>query len=101
MPSSRPSAPRASGEAGFSLPELLVAMVITTSISGAIFGLMTSGQGQFRREPALVDRQDNIRIAMDMIAQDESPVGFDPFPRRVSRVVEPIILRIILCELFG
>ena len=40
----------AQGEAGFSMVELLVAMVITLMISGAIFGLLTGGQNAFRRE---------------------------------------------------
>jgi prepilin-type N-terminal cleavage/methylation domain-containing protein len=62
-------------DAGFSLVELLVAMVITLIISGAIYGLMTSGQGAFRREPALTDRQDNIRIAMSLIWRDVWSAG--------------------------
>src|SRR4051812_9189007 len=62
-------------EAGFSLAELLVAMVITLMISGSIFGLMTSGQSRFQREPELVDRQDNIRMAMDILEQDINGAG--------------------------
>jgi len=59
-----------SGQHGFSLVEMLVAMVITVIISGAIYGLLTSGQTAFRREPEMADRQQNIRIAMDLIAKD-------------------------------
>lgn len=60
---------------GFSLVELLVAMVITLIVSGAIYGLLSSGQSAFRREPALVDRQQNIRIGMDLIARDVQNAG--------------------------
>ncbi len=61
---------RRSGSAGFSLAELLVAMVVTMIVSGAIFGLLSGGQSAFRREPELIERQQNIRVAMDLIAAD-------------------------------
>lgn len=55
---------------GFSLLELMVAMVVTLVITGAMYGLIASGQGAFRREPALIERQQQIRIAMDRIQED-------------------------------
>jgi prepilin-type N-terminal cleavage/methylation domain-containing protein len=66
--------PRAS-ESGFSLIELLTAMVITLIVSGAIFGLMTAGQNAFRREPELAERQQSIRLAMDLITRDIANAG--------------------------
>jgi type II secretory pathway pseudopilin PulG len=60
---------------GFSLVELLVAMLVTMVVSGAVFGLMTVGQGTFYREPALTERQQNIRVAMDMIQRDIAHAG--------------------------
>jgi type IV pilus assembly protein PilW len=62
-------------EAGFSLVEVLVAMTITLIISGAIYGLLASGQGAFRREPELTDRQQNARIALNLIMRDISNAG--------------------------
>jgi prepilin-type N-terminal cleavage/methylation domain-containing protein len=55
---------------GFSMIELMVAMVVTLVVSGAIFGLLTAGGNAFRREPEVADRQQNIRIAMDSIMRD-------------------------------
>lgn len=55
---------------GFSLLELMVAMVVTLVITGAMYGLIASGQGAFRREPELIDRQQQIRIAMSRIEED-------------------------------
>jgi prepilin-type N-terminal cleavage/methylation domain-containing protein len=68
-------------QAGFSLVELLVAMLITLIVSGAIYGLMAGGQNAFRREPALVERQQNIRIALDLITRDlqNAGAGVTPF----------------------
>ncbi len=62
-------------QAGFSMVELMVALTITLIISGAVYQLMSSGQSAFRREPALADRQQNIRAAMDIISQDVYKAG--------------------------
>jgi len=62
-------------ETGFSLIELMVAMVITLIITGAIYGLIASGQGAFRREPALVERQQNIRLGLDLVTRDLDTAG--------------------------
>jgi len=66
---------RTRSEAGFSLVEVLVAMTITLIISGAIYGLLSSGQGAFRREPELTDRQQNARIALNLIMRDIANAG--------------------------
>lgn len=62
-------------ESGFSLAELLVAVLITLLVTGAVFGLMSGGSGAFRREPALTDRQQNIRLAMELLAGDVALAG--------------------------
>jgi prepilin-type N-terminal cleavage/methylation domain-containing protein len=62
-------------ERGFSLVELLIAMTVTLIITGAVYGLLAGGQNAFRREPELTDRQQNIRVAMDLIMRDISSAG--------------------------
>jgi prepilin-type N-terminal cleavage/methylation domain-containing protein len=62
-------------ESGFSLVELMMAVVITLVITGAVYGLMASGQNAFRREPELAERQQNIRMAMDVIMKDVANAG--------------------------
>ena len=62
-------------EGGFSLIELMVAMTITLVISGAVYGLMAGGQTAFRREPELADRQQNVRVGMDLIMRDIANAG--------------------------
>jgi prepilin-type N-terminal cleavage/methylation domain-containing protein len=68
-------------QAGFSLIELMVAMVATMVIAGAVFKLMTAGNSAFQREPSMSDRQQNIRMAMDIISQDlfQAGSGFPMF----------------------
>jgi type II secretory pathway pseudopilin PulG len=60
---------------GFSLVELTIAMLVTLIVSGAIFGLLAGGKTAFRREPELSDRQQNIRVAMDLIQKDIGNAG--------------------------
>lgn len=74
-------------QSGFSLIELLVAMLITLIVSGAIYGLLAQGQNAFRREPALADRQQQIRVAMDMIQKDVATAGMlvPPFMQVFTR----------------
>jgi prepilin-type N-terminal cleavage/methylation domain-containing protein len=62
-------------QSGFSLIELMVAMVVTLIVTGAIYGLVAGGQTAFRREPELTDRQQNTRIAMAMIEADIQSAG--------------------------
>lgn len=76
----------ARNEAGFSLTELLVAMLVTMIVSGAVFTLLNAGQGAFRRQPELTERQQNIRLAMDLIQRDieTAGAGMDPFEQAFS-----------------
>jgi prepilin-type N-terminal cleavage/methylation domain-containing protein len=62
-------------QAGFSLIELLIAMVLTLITCGAIFGLMTASQGTFRREPRISEQQQNLRAGMDLLVRDISNAG--------------------------
>jgi hypothetical protein len=50
-------------------------MVITLIVTGAIFGLLSSGQSAFKVQPERTDRQQNIRTAMDLIIRDASSAG--------------------------
>lgn len=61
--------------AGFSLIELLVAMVITLIIVGSVVGLLTSGQSAFSTQPERTDRQQNLRVAMESIMRDVASGG--------------------------
>jgi prepilin-type N-terminal cleavage/methylation domain-containing protein len=82
----RQNDPARGRDRGFSLVELMIAMVVTLVIAGAIYGLLTGGQNAFRREPELSDRQQNARIAMAMINQDVARAGLNlpPFVQTFS-----------------
>jgi type II secretory pathway pseudopilin PulG len=78
---------QADGEGGFSLIELLIAIVCTLFVGGAVMAMLVAGNSAFRREPALSDRQQNIRVAMDLIQRDLSSAGseMDPFVQAFMR----------------
>lgn len=73
-------------ESGFSLIELMIAMVVTLIVSGAIITLMTSGGNTFKVEPERTDRQQNIRVAMSLIQRDIANAGMllHPFQQALS-----------------
>lgn len=62
-------------EAGFSLLEMIVAVAVTLVVTGAVYGLIAGGNNAFRREPELTERQQNVRMAMDLIIRDVSTTG--------------------------
>ncbi len=62
-------------DSGYSMIELMIAMTVTLIISGAIYGLLAAGGTAFRREPEMADRQQNIRVAMDVISRDVFSAG--------------------------
>jgi Tfp pilus assembly protein PilW len=76
-----------SDASGFSLVELTIALTVTLIITGAIYGLLAGGQSAFRREPELTDRQQNIRVAMDLIMRDiaNAGSGLPPFVQVFTR----------------
>lgn len=64
-----------SRQQGFSLMELLVALVVTMMIAGGIFGLLYDSNRTFGREPAVSEQQQNARIAMSLIESDVLSAG--------------------------
>ena len=66
---------RCSSQGGFSLVELLVALVVTLIIAGGIYGLLYDSNRTFGREPALSEQQQNARIALSMIESDLISAG--------------------------
>jgi hypothetical protein len=69
------------------LVELMIAMTVTLVVTGAVYGVMAGSNNAFRREPELTDRQQNARIAMDMIQMDIATAGVNmgPFFQSFSR----------------
>ncbi|MBI4482379.1 MAG: prepilin-type N-terminal cleavage/methylation domain-containing protein [Acidobacteria bacterium] len=67
-----------SGERGFSLIELLVATLVLTVISGAMFTLLTKDQETFVAENDFVEATQNARLTMDMVSSVVRQAGNNP-----------------------
>jgi hypothetical protein len=63
-------------DTGFTFVEVMVAMLITVAVMGAVFGLLIRGQSSFRREPEVADVNQNARSGLDMIARDLTMAGY-------------------------
>ncbi|MCI0487884.1 MAG: hypothetical protein L0229_14930 [Blastocatellia bacterium] len=74
---------KADNESGFSLLELMMAALLTVGLMGAIFALANRNQQVFVTEFGVVDMNQNMRTAMDMITRDIQSAGMG-LPRGVS-----------------
>ncbi len=61
---------------GFSLIEVLVALLVSMVVMSAVFMLLAKGQESFQREPEVVDVTANARAALDRISRELTIAGF-------------------------
>ena len=70
---------RLSGQAGYSLTELLVSTAIMMVVTGSIFGLLNPAQGTSQAQPEVADMQQRARIAADTIFKEMMMSGAGPY----------------------
>jgi len=70
------AAARPSGEAGFTLLELLIAMALSLVVLGAAFSAFTYQDKAYRNQGQVTEMQQNLRAAADLIAQDLRMAGY-------------------------
>jgi prepilin-type N-terminal cleavage/methylation domain-containing protein len=63
-------------EQGFSLVEVLVAMLITGIVMAAVFLLLQRGQNTFNREPEVAEMNQSARAGLDRIGRDLAQAGY-------------------------
>ena len=66
------------GKRGFSLNELLVAMVIMSVVSSAIYGVFSISSRSYTTQSVTADVQQSVRSAMELMLQDIRVAGLDP-----------------------
>jgi type IV pilus assembly protein PilW len=66
------------GKRGFSLNELLVALVIMSVVSSAIYGVFLVSGRSYTTQSVTADVQQSVRSAMEVILQDIRAAGLDP-----------------------
>lgn len=57
-------------ERGFTLVEVMIALLLTVSVMASVFGLLQRGQESFRREPEISDMNHNTRSGVENISRD-------------------------------
>ena len=67
-----------SGFRGFSLVELLIAMVVGIAVLGAMYGVFISQNKTFNNQEEIVAMQQSVRAGMDMIVREVRLAGYDP-----------------------
>ncbi|TDI39185.1 MAG: hypothetical protein E2P02_19160 [Acidobacteria bacterium] len=68
--------PALSGTHGFTLFEVVVALAVTTTMIGSVFGLMAGGQTTFRRETQVADMQMSTRAGLQLLSHDLAMAGY-------------------------
>ena len=66
------------GKRGFSLIELLVALVIMSVVSLAIYGVFSVSSRIYTTQGVTADVQQSVRAAMEVMLQDIRTAGLDP-----------------------
>lgn len=73
---------------GFTLVELLVAMVIATIVLAAIYGSYLVQQNHYLAQSQVTEMQQNIRAAMDLISRDIRMAGYDSTGKAGAKFVK-------------
>lgn len=68
------------GISGFSLIELLIAMAVGLIIIGATYSVFIIQNKQINNQDKIVEMQQNVRAAMDMMSREVRMAGYDPKP---------------------
>jgi type IV pilus assembly protein PilW len=64
---------------GFTIVELLIAMAITGIVSAAIYTAFQSQQQSYLSQDQIVEMQQNLRAAMDIMVREIRMAGYDPY----------------------
>ncbi len=67
---------RAAEQAGFTLFELMVGMAVSVTVVAAAFTILTTTSNSLRANEQIVDTQQNVRMAMELLVRDFKLAGF-------------------------
>ncbi len=73
-----PANRRPGGEKGFTILELMIALVLTFIVTAGLYRAYVSFQVTFDSQNQLVELQQNLRIGMNRLVSDIKMAGYDP-----------------------
>jgi type IV pilus assembly protein PilW len=82
---------RPTEQAGFTLIELMVGMAVSVVVVAAAFTILTTTSKSLRANEQIVDTQQNIRMAMEMLTRDFKLAGFGKPAAAVGNCTEGIV----------
>jgi len=71
---------------GFSLIELVVAMAVTGVVVGAVYSVYHAQQRSYNTQQEIVEMQQNIRAAMQLMEREIRMAGYTPFEESGSGI---------------
>jgi prepilin-type N-terminal cleavage/methylation domain-containing protein len=69
---------------GFTMIELIVALVLTTMVAGVAYQLLANNQRVSRGQASTVGMQDNVRSGLLIVANELREIGYDSVPPTAS-----------------
>lgn len=73
-----PANKRPTKEKGFTIVELMIALVLTFIVTAGLYRTYVSFQVTFNSQDQLVEMQQNLRIGMNRLVSDMKMAGYDP-----------------------
>jgi len=77
------------GASGFTLVELLVALMVMGLVLTATFAFLQQGQQEYLLGVARLEAQQNTRVALERMAQEIRTAGFDPTGAAFPAILNP------------
>ena len=71
-------------QAGFTLVEMMVVIVITGMISTAMYQMLQAGQATYEQNKTMVDMQQNARVGLQSLSDDLRLVSYGKDPTQPS-----------------
>lgn len=78
-----------SSESGFSLPEVLIVVLLLSIVTGAIFGLINQSQARYIREVRLMDSFGQARTALEQMVHEIHKAGYPALNLYASSATAP------------
>lgn len=76
-----------SRERGFTLTELLIAMLIASLLLGSMYSVYTSHYSTFKKQEQIAEAQQNARGALQLMSRDIIMAGYSTIPNKNEGII--------------
>lgn len=82
---------RSTGQAGFTLIELMIGMAVAVIVMAAAFTILTTTSKSLQANERIVDTQHNLRVAMELLVRDLKLAGYGNPGVAIGNCTSPIV----------